>query len=254
MRVSRHRLRNGPSGRRSRQRGQAMVEMALIFPLLLLLTVSVFDYGYYLEHVNNITTIVRDGARYASINTSTQPWTSSCPSPAVQAGGGYNCPQNVSTDPSNTVETVVQEEAESLTVPEGGLPLNNVDCCWQTSSGGTGCPTGDGTTPGSKPTSATPVLPTGDASCMSVVYYTSSNDSYASSTLSYCGYWSADSNAFEAISGQSATLCSAPGQLVQVTILYDFTAVAPGPTFDLMGAALGLHAQITAQYALVVEQ
>jgi hypothetical protein len=30
--------------------------------------------------------------------------------------------------------------------------------------------------------------------------------------------------------------------------------VAPGPTFDVMGAALGLQAQIRAQYALVVEQ
>ena len=37
--------------------GQAMVEFAVILPVLLVIGMSVFDYGYYLEHVNNIATV-----------------------------------------------------------------------------------------------------------------------------------------------------------------------------------------------------
>jgi len=55
-----------------------MVEFAISFPLLLVLAISIVDYGYYLEHVNNIASVVRDGARYASENVTTSP----CPGAA----------------------------------------------------------------------------------------------------------------------------------------------------------------------------
>ena len=115
---------------RARRSGQAMVEFALTFPVLLLLAISVFDYGYYLEHVDNIATVVRDGARYASENNSLgSVWNNLCSAQSyTQATGEYNCP--LTTSPSNTIESVIQYEAESLTVPEGGLPLDNVDCVW----------------------------------------------------------------------------------------------------------------------------
>jgi Flp pilus assembly protein TadG len=215
------------------------VELALVLPILLLLAVSVFDYGYYLEHVNNLTTVVRDGARYASINTATFPWSAACASPTyTQSGGGagsYDCP--FTTSASNTVEAVIQYEAESLTVPEGGLPLDNVDCTW----GG-----GSSTTPPSAP-SSTAGLPAGSASCMTIAYYTTSNN-YA--TLSLCGYYSAGLGAFQG----TASVCTAAGALVQVTIVYDLSETAPGPAFDVMNSMFGIQVKIVAQYALVVTQ
>ena len=71
-----------------------MIEFALVFPLLLVLAVSVFDYGYYLEHVNNITTVVRDGARYASQNSTNtgSPWNPACPARPYSSAGTYSCP------------------------------------------------------------------------------------------------------------------------------------------------------------------
>ena len=80
-----------------------------------------------------MTTVVRDGARYASENNSAVTvWDYLCPSPSyTQSGtgaGGYSCPKT--TSPSDTVQSLIQYEAESLTVRDGGLPLDNVDCVW----------------------------------------------------------------------------------------------------------------------------
>ena len=73
-----------------------MVEFALVFPFLLVIAISLADYGYYLEHVNNITTVVRDGTRYASENTTNTtplPWSAACPAPSWSASNGtFTCP------------------------------------------------------------------------------------------------------------------------------------------------------------------
>ncbi|MGD0833880.1 MAG: TadE family protein [Candidatus Dormibacteria bacterium] len=234
---------NRPARRRARG-GQAMVELAIVFPVLLLLAISVFDYGYYLEHVNNITTVVRDGARYASENNSLgSVWNNLCSAPSyTQATGEYNCP--LTTSPSNTIESVIQYEAESLTVPEGGLPLDNVDCVWS----------------GNHPSLTASAASLGSSnSCMTVAYYTSGSDGLYTSPVLY-GWWSDTSNCFELWNAGSGTAgCTttgypAVGTLVQVTVIYNFTKTAPGPAFDVMNAAFGLNAQITAQYTLVVSQ
>jgi hypothetical protein len=217
-----------------------MIEFALVFPMLLLLAVSVFDYGYYLEHVNNLTTVVRDGARYAGITSATFPWASACTTPTYYTSGSqegeYSCPTGTA---SNNIEAIIQYEAESLTVPEGGLPINNVDCTW----------TPPGGSPGNTPAlNDTPGLPSGGSSCITIAYYSSSNY-YATATL--CGYYSAKNNLFEV---GTASACTVPGNLVQVTIVYDFTKTAPGPGFDIMNSVIGLQATIVAKYTMVVFQ
>jgi hypothetical protein len=332
-----------------------MVEFAISFPLLLVLAISIVDYGYYLEHVNNIASVVRDGARYASENVTTSPvpWSSACPNPTwlTTGSGGWSCAGlattvaagsggqsitssafvagtatiavastngfssegdfNVTTTigtgggtgtgtaiiactgtgsgtftgcatdsytgtsptlvsgnemegTSDFTEGVIQEEAESLTVPEGGLPLDNVDCCWSGSSGGAGCPTGgsgSGTTPvlgGSLqiPTSwpAGVSAPNGSApvSCMTVSYWTSSDGSDSTSSLSLCGWWSSDAStdagAWEATRGCSA----AAGQVVQVTVAYNWSQSNPGPVFSVLNSLFGIHVVASATYSFVV--
>ncbi len=189
-----------------------MVEFAIAFPFLIVLAVSIVDYGHYLETANNLATVVRDGTRYASENTTgtTAPLERGLPGTELErvqrdvdvpedlvrhhhhgldttAGGPYtqlkvsgfsvalasgaslfiggptgpavtlsaaaaagattlsivswpptsNYPSNTPVDwlpPSNTVEGVIQAEAESLTVPEGGLTLASTDCTWSGSA------------------------------------------------------------------------------------------------------------------------
>jgi hypothetical protein len=326
-----------------------MVEFALVFPLLLALAVSVADYGYYLEHVNNITTVVRDSTRYASQNSNLLnplqlPWTAACAAPAWSSSAGtYSCPatsytthttasytptggpystlsvQGFTLDlpnganvfiggptgpeltltaaapsgstslsiesgsspwtptstytspqsvlwypPSTNVEALVQDEAEALTVPEGGLALDNVDCTW---TGGTPPAAGDpawGATPGvpgafpvGSGASGTPT------SCISIVFYKSSDGSYSASSLNAASdvvaWWSSDANSdagcLETSSGCSASPATAiaVGDLVQITVMYNWSSTSPGPVFTVLNATFGLRAYITAQFALVVQ-
>lgn len=48
--------------------GQAMVEMALVLPLLLLLLCGIFDFGWIFAHQISLNNTSRDGARFAAIN------------------------------------------------------------------------------------------------------------------------------------------------------------------------------------------
>lgn len=308
-----------------------MVEFALVFPMLLLLAVSLADYGYYIEHVDNIDTIVRDGARFASLNSANlEPWTSACttptwndssrswscagvttawsaascsgsdvstwdyasdctltvtstadfPSPAslqVSTSGGtgtavLTCTIASATEfdectaqsgsgllnsaspgvegSSDFVQSLIQQEGESLSVPEGGLSLDNVDCLWNGS-------TTPLTTPGS---SAGVSIPTGHLSCMTIAYYRnpSSSPSYASPALQ--GWYSAGAasgaGCYEAYqSGSPAcTTTSFPevGDLVQVTVVYDFSQQAPGPAFTVLNSVYRLQGDVIGQYSMVV--
>jgi Flp pilus assembly protein TadG len=315
-----------------------MMEFAIVFPFLLVLAVSIADYGYYLEHVNNITTVARDGTRYASENTGNLAWSAACPAPIAASSGAYSCPgasysttttapynsgtaylslslaslpvglsagdnlfiggasgpevtlgadavygaTSVSLNPSWTpsanvnsgttvlwqppsanVEALIQDEAERRTVPEGGRALDNLDCCWPSSSTGSGCPTGSTLTPGYGLTASIPTaFPTGSnasgtpSSCISIVYYANSGNTYAPSSYSTVGWWSSDATSdtgcFDTSSGCTTTY-PAVGDMVQVTVIYDWSATNPGPVFDVLNSTFHLQADIVAQYALVVE-
>lgn len=50
-----------------RQEGQAMVEMALILPILLMLCLGIFEFGRILGSSMVINNLVRDGARYGVV-------------------------------------------------------------------------------------------------------------------------------------------------------------------------------------------
>jgi Flp pilus assembly protein TadG len=48
------------------ERGAAMVEFAVVLPLLLLLVFGIIDFGRALYTLNNLTSAVREGGRYAA--------------------------------------------------------------------------------------------------------------------------------------------------------------------------------------------
>jgi Flp pilus assembly protein TadG len=54
--------------RRGRQRGQALVEFGLIFPILVLLMVAAIDIGRGVFAYNSVTNAAREGARLAIVN------------------------------------------------------------------------------------------------------------------------------------------------------------------------------------------
>ena len=54
--------------RRSRTRGQALVEFALIFPVFILLLVSIFDLGHVVWANNSLATASREAARFAVVH------------------------------------------------------------------------------------------------------------------------------------------------------------------------------------------
>jgi TadE-like protein len=54
--------------RRSKPRGQAMVEFALIFPIFILLLVGIFDLGRVIWVNDTLATAAREAARYAIVH------------------------------------------------------------------------------------------------------------------------------------------------------------------------------------------
>ena len=256
-RFQRRRLAGPARPRARRRRGQAMMEFAITFPFLLVLAISIADYGYYLEHVNNITTVVRDATRYASESTTAVSWEPACPAPTWSGStGAYSCP--VTTAASGNVEGLIQYEAESLTVPEGGLALDNIDCNW---SGGSPPAAGD------PAWNATPSIPTSfpagsgatgiPTSCISIVYYTSTGLMYNSPSLSTFGWYSADANSdvgcLDTSSGCTTNYSGLVGKVVEITVMYAWSSTNPGPVFDVLNSTFGLKVDITAQFSLVVE-
>ncbi|HEX4520036.1 MAG TPA: TadE family protein [Gaiellaceae bacterium] len=51
------------------QRGQALVEFALILPIFLLLVIGVFDFGQAENRKNNLNFLANEAARFAEVNS-----------------------------------------------------------------------------------------------------------------------------------------------------------------------------------------
>lgn len=142
------RLRTCKRPRRGRSRGQAIIEFSLCLPLLLLLVLGIVDFSYYLQMSNDVQSVIRDGSRYASINP--QAFATACPNGPGATGG---C-----TFSDQTTEGIMQGEAWSLTVAQGGINLMNADCTWS----------------GSQPNQTVAPAATPGSSCITIAYYPSS--------------------------------------------------------------------------------
>jgi Flp pilus assembly protein TadG len=64
-------MKQTDTARRKDDRGAAMIEMALTLPLLLLLSVSVFEFGRAFQTWQVLTNAAREGARVASLPSTT---------------------------------------------------------------------------------------------------------------------------------------------------------------------------------------
>ena len=53
---------------RKRQRGSVAVEFMLIAPFLIWITFAILEYGLYLNYLNTLNQLTRDGARYAAVH------------------------------------------------------------------------------------------------------------------------------------------------------------------------------------------
>ena len=62
-------MRSIPAGHRGHQRGVAIIEFALILPLLLLLSFITFEFGRALYQYNVLVKSARDSVRYLSMQT-----------------------------------------------------------------------------------------------------------------------------------------------------------------------------------------
>ena len=98
---------------KARWRGQSLVELAIMLPLISLILVGTVDLGRAFFYYVRLTNAVREGAlfgiQYPAYITST-----SVPLP----GGGYD-----SADPRNIVYRVKQESANSAGTPDGDLVI-----------------------------------------------------------------------------------------------------------------------------------
>lgn len=85
-----------------RQRGQSLVEFALIVPVLLLLFMSVFDFGRAIYAFNSVSNAAREGARVAIVD---QTVVSGVPRAATEAA---NQATALGLDASDTDDVDVQ--------------------------------------------------------------------------------------------------------------------------------------------------
>lgn len=97
-------FRRQPDGG-ERSRGQAMVEFALVIPVLFLLVLGTIEAGRFIFHYELVNNAAREGARYAIVHGSR----SSCPSGPPPPGEANPC------DPSGAnIKTAVREAALEL--------------------------------------------------------------------------------------------------------------------------------------------
>ena len=87
-------------GRRSRSRGQSLVEFALVLPVFLLVLSGVLDFGFALYSRISVINAAREGARSAAVaaDHSTIPSTAQSRAAAVVSGAGL-----VAGSPTTTV-------------------------------------------------------------------------------------------------------------------------------------------------------
>lgn len=102
---------------RSPQRGQTLVEFALILPVFLFLSLMIFDFGRAVYYYNAIHNAARAGARYGVIHPKTTDY------PAIQTtainnavglgltpanvGVGLGTPENVGGESNPTIKVTV---------------------------------------------------------------------------------------------------------------------------------------------------
>jgi len=100
-----------------KSRGQALVEFALVLPLLLLLVLGAMDLGRVITTKMVMTNAAREGANFLSRNSASDPYPFSATRAIIEA---YCANQNIPIDTANdiviTPETLTKGTAVTVTV------------------------------------------------------------------------------------------------------------------------------------------
>lgn len=156
------------------ERGQGVVEFALVLPVLMIIFAGIIDFGNVMSTRESIINAARVGARYATVHPSA--WTNSDPAAMT------------------TIEGVIQHEG-------GTAKIANTD------------------------------------SNIAISYWKPDG-------VTECGYYSASSNGFVGLSGNTQNSCVVPGNLIQVKVTYTYQVMMPwvqwaigGNTMTITGTA-----------------
>jgi Flp pilus assembly protein TadG len=99
-----------------RPRGQAIVEFALILPILLLILMGVFDFGRAIVAYNTVSEAARNGARVAIVNQTSADICLVAASRAVTLAMPTTCAANATAD------------GIYVTTSNGNLPCAAINC------------------------------------------------------------------------------------------------------------------------------
>jgi hypothetical protein len=118
-----HAISNRRHGRQTfgGERGQALIEFALVLPLVLILIFGVIDVGKAVSYWNDETHLANEAARYVSVNNSGDSNWSTC----VPNGGNSFCA-------AYKVNTWIKSQAETTELGSGGgsIPSGITVCIW----------------------------------------------------------------------------------------------------------------------------
>ena len=104
---------------RRSQRGQSLVEFALVLPILLILVLGIVDFGMGLRAYVTLTNATREGARFAAVGNPAGTYPADCTGSSSDSAVGRVCTTLSGLD-LDGMQTV------SVVYPDGQLPGNSV--------------------------------------------------------------------------------------------------------------------------------
>jgi hypothetical protein len=107
------------SRRRSRRRGQGLVEFALVIPVFLLVLFGLIDIGRYVYLTSSLSQAAREGARLASVEVSYR----GSADPACGTSGGPACPAN-----DTALRADIRAAANRMMSPFGSITAAEISC------------------------------------------------------------------------------------------------------------------------------
>jgi hypothetical protein len=116
MSKQKHTKSRGNRGRQSRERGQSLVETAIVFPVLLLLLAAVVDFGRAFDAYIVLTNAAREGARFGAVKPSLTVDQVKAVVVADVVGSGTNLTQMADFTADSVTVTGQQEGSEVVAV------------------------------------------------------------------------------------------------------------------------------------------
>ena len=114
--------------RKGREKGAALVEFALLAPLLIILVMGVIEFGWLFAQMNEIRHVAQEGARWGAVShpdidgSGSADWGDL----AARACGAANLPSGTSVDVSGTYSGAAKGDTATVTVTATVQSLSNL--------------------------------------------------------------------------------------------------------------------------------